>query len=217
MARIKWERPTEELFKTARDQAQLIILYFGDRADTNDLLNEVDVANHVTAKTVVCVRVAKPVTDAEPEAPVSDKQADTKPLWDLYGVTDEDTFVVADRFGNAAFVTKERALAGKLREVSSHFRGVRKQLRQEVQAAKEALENGDRRTAIEAALRARAFKLTGYDEAAEAGKVYSQLIEQGRKELEAAKDDAEKLEALSKVYAGTEVEAEIKAKSQTVG
>lgn len=215
MARIKWEAPKKELFESVAERAQLLVLYFGDRADTNDVLNEVDLANHVTAKTVVCVRVPKPQEAESPEAPVTDDAIAAKALWERYGIEAEDTFVIADRYGNAAFKTQERALAGKLREVSSHFRGVRKQLRQETAAAKAALENGDKRAAIEASLRGKALGLTGYEEAMEAGKLHDELMQQGLKELKAAGKDAAKLDALVKLYAGTELEQEI-AKARTV-
>jgi hypothetical protein len=191
----------------------LIVLYFGDRADTNDLLNEVDLADHVTARTVVCMRVQKPEEGSKTNA---DEYCGNE-LRKRYGIEAEDTFVIADRFGNAAFKTQERALAGKLRDVASHFRAVRKQLRHETDAARAALEEGNQRAAIEASLRGMALGLTGYDEAEDARKLHSELIEAGRKALKEAGKDAEKLNKLAALYAGTELEAEIKAATEVQG
>lgn len=132
-------------------------------------------------------------------------------LWAAYGIKEADTFVVADKYGNPFHTAKEPVLNEKLGEVASHFRGVRKQLRKEVDAARAAKEKGDVAGALAALKNGFKLGLTGYAEAENAAKLYSEILEQGRKEVKDAGKDGARLDELAKKYAGTEVEKDVAA------
>ncbi len=188
----------------------MIALYFGDRKDDDELLAVVDLSELVTGKTVVCVRVPKPESiQAAPASVVPTDRLATKDLWSAYGIKQADTFVVADKFGNPYAVTTETALADKMKEVASHFRSLRKQLRRDTDTARAAHEKGQTREAIDALLAAFNHGLTGYDEAEPAAKLYQELMDAGRKQLKQAGDKATELESLAKLYAGTDLQADI--------
>jgi hypothetical protein len=190
----------------------LIVLYFGDRKDDDELLGKVDVNELVTGKTIICVRVPK-AQPAEPAkaSPVPADRLAAKDLWAAYGVTATDTFVVADKFGNPYATTQETALKDKLTEVASHFRALRKQLRKHVDAAEAAREKSETRAAVEALLEGFKLGVTGYNEAEAAAAMYGELIQDGRSRVKAAGADVSKLESLAAQFKGTDLESEIDA------
>jgi hypothetical protein len=195
----------------------LVVIYFGERADDDELLAKVDLADQVTAQNVVCVRAKKPAeTKAPAEALLATPRLESTDLWAAYGVTEADTFIVTDMYGNPFYTGKETALEAKIKEVSSHFRGVRKQLRKKVEAAQTAKDKGDIAAAVEALKEGLKLGLTGYSEAESAAKLYKEMLEAGRKQLKEAGSDAAKLDALAKTFAGTDLESDIKAARKAV-
>lgn len=138
-------------------------------------------------------------------------------LWAAYGVTEEDTFIVADKFGNPFFTGKDACLSEKLREVAGHFRAQRKALRKQVAVAQKAYDDGDTAKAVKTLKEGLALGLTGYEEAVSAAELYSKLIEKGREQLKAADKDLKQLKALKKAYEGTDLAGEIDSALQTAG
>lgn len=190
----------------------MIILYFGEKKDDDEFFAKSDFNEQVTAKNVICLRVAKPADTKAPEAAIVPKaRLDAADLWAAYGVKEADTFVVADKYGNPFYTAKEPLLNEKLGEVASHFRTLRKQLRKEVEAAQAAKDKGEVTAALAALKSGFKLGLTGYSEAESATKLYGELMDAGRKSLKDAGKDAAKLDALAKQYAGTDLEAEIAA------
>lgn len=188
---------------------QLIVLYFGDRKDDDEeLFSKLDIKDEITAGNVVPFRVNKPA-DAQPakESILPPERLAAADLWAAYGIEEADTFVIADRYGNPYFKGKETELLAKLGEVNKHFRGIRKELKEKVEAAKDARDSGKIGEALTTLKEGFALKLTGYTEAKAAEKLYSELIKSGRDQL--AKADAKALEELAKTYKGTELETEI--------
>lgn len=189
----------------------MVVLYFGDRKDDDtELLAKLDIADEATAGNVACFRVPKPA-DPQPAANsiLPPDRLASADLWATYGIEEADTFVVADRYGNPYFTGKDTALLEKLGEVNKHFRGVRKELKKNVEAARQAGDDGKVGEALKSLKEGFAHKLTGYNEADDAEKLYNDLIKQGREKLKGA--DVARLSELAKTYKGTDLEGEIDA------
>ena len=188
---------------------QLVVLYFGERKDDDtELLAKLDIKDEVVAGNVVPFRVNKP-DDSQPakETILPPERLAAANLWEAYCIEEADTFVIADRYGNPYFTGKETELLGKLGEVNKHFRGIRKELKKQVEAAKDARDEGNVAEALKTLKEGFEHKLTGYREATAAAKLYDELIESGRAQMKEA--DAKTLAELSKTYKGTELEPEI--------
>lgn len=187
------------------------MLYFGDRKDDDtELFGKLDIKDEVAAGNAVGFRVTKPA-EAQPakESILPPERLAAADLWAAYGVEEADTFVLSDRYGNPYFKGKETELLEKLGEVNKHFRSIRKELKKQVEAAKDARDDGNVAGALKALKEGFEHNLTGYREANDAEKLYNELIKSGRDKL--AKADAKALEDLSKTYKGTELESEIDA------
>lgn len=213
MARIEWQKPSPENFKKADEAAQVIVLYFGDRDDADVWFNDVDVDGLVLAGAVACLRVNKPDGETEPaptESRVPASRLDSGDLWRAYGVDEADTFVVADRYGNAMTVTRECALKDKVTDVSKHFRAKRKELRKLTREA-DKLADDDLPGAIAKLHEGFELGLVGYKEAEAAGELYTKLMDAARKEVTAAGEDLDALRELSETYAGSDIAKEIDA------
>jgi hypothetical protein len=190
------------------------VLYFGDREDDDELLAKLDINDEVTAGNAVCFRVKKPA-EAEPaaESILPPDRLGAADLWAVYGITEADTFVVADRYGNPYHTGKETALLTKLGEVNKHFRSVRKELKKFVKDARDARDKKDIAKALESLKQGFELGLNGYVEATDARKLYDEIIKSGRDSLKDA--DAKALEGLARTFKGTDLEAEIeKARKQ---
>lgn len=179
-----------------------------------DLLKTVDLGEASKAETVVCVRVPKPAEAAAGPAPAKSllPQANIRAadLWAAYGVTEADTFVVADKFGNEARRTKATALAALTKDVAKSFRVARNKMKAEVANAEKAAGEGNTDGALAALRKVFDQKLVGYEEVEKASAIYGDLLAKGREALKGAKDVAA-LDALAGQWAGTELEAEVAA------
>lgn len=188
------------------------MLYFGDRTNEDTFFDKVDFLAEVSASNVVCVRVPKPAELKAPEPPiVPSARLDAADLWAAYGVKDADTLILADRYGNPFVITTEPLLNEKLTELAAHFKDARKSLQKEIDAAKAARDTGEVAAAFTALKTGFKLGLTGYKEAKEASKLYTELIDAGREKLTAAGKDIKAIEALAKEYEGTDLSAEIEA------
>lgn len=165
---------------------------------------------------MVCIRAEKPEQAKAPAASIRPApRLEAADLWAAYGVTEEDTFVVADKFGNPYFTGKDACLSEKLREVAGHFRAQRKALRKQVAVAQKAFDDGDAAKAVSTLKEGLALGLTGYEEAVSAAELYTKLIEKGREQLKVVDKDLKKLKDLKKTYDGTDLAGEIDSALET--
>ena len=156
------------------------------------------------------MRVAKPADAKAPAAAiVPAPRLESADLWAAFGITEADTFVLADRYGNPFVTTSEPLLNEKLSELASHFRTARKSLKKHVGTAQAARDKGDVAATFTALKEGFKLGLTGYKEAKDAAKLYDDCIKTGREQLSAAGKDAKAREALAKTYEGTELASEI--------
>jgi hypothetical protein len=190
--------------------SQVLVLYFGKREDNDEWFKQVDLAQMSAEELVLCLRAPK--VDA-PDAKTTDilpaAKLQTASLWQAYGVAKDDTFIVAEKYGNEFKRTDSRELAAGVNEVAAHFRALRKQMKEEVAAAQKSLDAGKAADAL-ATLRTTFGKgLVGYPECATAESLYTKAMEAGRKELEQSKADSTKLKTLAKTWHGTQLAADI--------
>lgn len=212
MALIEWQDLTTERTAAAAENAQIIVMYFGDKKNEDQFLKNADIDGLVVAQSVVCFRVLKTDSDnsaAESVIPVSPLQSNN--LWKAYGVEEADTFVVADRYGNKVATEKTGALKDHVLGASKYFRGIRKDIRKLNEAAEAAVEGKDVKTAIAKLHEAFALDVVGYKECVESEELYRKLMGEASKQLETCDGDAEKLKAMAEVYAGSDVEKDINA------
>lgn len=185
-------------------------MYFGKRLNDDEWFKQVDIAQMAAEDLVLCLRPvktegAKPTTaDILPASKL--KAAD---LWLAYGVEKEDTFIVADKYGNEFKRTDSKELAAAVNEVAGHFRTLRKAMKEELATAEKALDDGNLSDALTSLRATMKRGVVGYPESAKAETLYAKAVEAGRKDLEAAKSDSAKLTALAKTWAGTQLAAEI--------
>lgn len=181
------------------------MLYFGKREDNDDLLKQVDLAPMVAEELVLCLRAAKAthaVTPTTTDIAPSSRLRGSDP-WLAYGITTEDTFVVADKYGNEFKRTDSRELAASAKEVGEHFRTLRVKMKEDIATAEKAFDAGKVDDALVTLRAVFAKGLVGYSECAAAETLYKKTLESGRKELEQSASDADKLKALSKRWQGT--------------
>jgi hypothetical protein len=121
------------------------------------------------------------------------------------------TIVVADWHGNPWFSPSPRTapaqLERMLEQVADKVKEANESLQSNVDAANEALEEGNRRQAFTVLRRGMRDGLVGIEGAKNLMKTYDELIEAGKKEVEEAvkAGDTEKLEELAREFNGTEV------------
>ena len=215
MALIEWKELTSEHTAAAAENAQIIVMYFGDKKNEDQFLKNADVDGLVVAESVVCFRVPKVATSdsvevaSESVIPVSPLLS--KDLWKAYGVEEPDTFVVADRYGNKVATERTGALQEHVNGASKQFRAVRKDIRKLNEAAEAAVESKDLKTAIAKLHEAFALGVVGYKECVESAELYRKLMGEASRQIETCAGDVEKLKALAEVYAGSDVEKDINA------
>lgn len=156
------------------------------------------------------MRVPKPEEDtALAKSRVPAERLAAADLWSAYAVTETDTFIVCDKFGNEYRRTTKKELAELVKAVAKHFREVRATIKEQVEVATKARADGKTADAIAALHKAFKQDVVGYDEAQSAINLYGEILAEGRKQIAAAGKDTAKLETLAKTYAGSDLEAEI--------
>lgn len=216
---VAWKAPVAELFAKAREKAQVLVLYFGEQADDSALLKGTDLSPLVQDGCVACVRVPRP---AQPIAPVRAGLAplarlQQTDLWQAYGVSKADTFVVVDRYGNEYRRGSSGKLAEAVRGVTKGLKALRARLKAETDTAQAALDAGDVDGALAATRKALKLDVVGYEEAEAALVVYGKLIEKGRAAVVAAGSDQVLLRALCEKWQGTEVQSAAEAALAQLG
>ena len=194
-----------------------MVFYFGDRADDDTFLKNADVDGLVVAKSVVCFRIpVRPEVSADTDTGKATSVIPTSPLlsadlWKAYGVTQVESYVVTDRYGNKMATELTGELKQHINEISKHFRGIRKDIRKLTKAAQEAVDAKDTPTALKNLHEAFAFGIVGYKECEEAEALYATLMDAARAEVKKASADAGQLKTLAKVYTGSDAMKEIDA------
>lgn len=210
MSAIAWQIPSKDALDKAVENSQVVVMYFGKRQNDDEWFKQVDIAQMVTEDLVLCLRPAK-VEDATPAptdiVPVAKLKSAN--LWQAYGVDKEDTFIVADKYGNEFKRTDSRELAAAVNEVAGHFRTLRKVMKEEVAAAEKSLDAGKTDEALASLRETMKRGVVGYPESAKAETLYGKVVEAGRKDLETAKSDSARLKVMAKSWAGTPLAADI--------
>lgn len=187
-----------------------MVLYFGKREDSDDLLKQVDLGEMAAAELVLPLRIAKPEQAAKPSASfVPAAKLAQSDLWSAYSVEKEDVFIVADKYGNEFKRTESRELAAIAREVAAHFREVRKQLKVEVAAIEKSLDAGKLDDALAGLRGVFARGVVGYPECNAASALHDRALTEGRKLLEKSRSDSNKLKAMATIWRDTALSAEI--------
>jgi hypothetical protein len=188
-----------------------VVLYFGNRLKTSEWLSQTDLGELAAAETVIGIRVPKPEEEpkALPRSRVPANRLAAADLWVAYGVTEPDLFIVCDKFGNEYRRTPKKELADLVKSVAKHFREQRAKVKEHLETATKARTDGKTADALAALHKALKLDIVGYDEAEGAIRLYREILEDGRKQLAAAGKDSDKLAALAKLYAGSDLEAEI--------